>query len=587
MTGAEYIAAFLARVGCDRVFLLTGGACAFMIDAVARHPGMSYTCFQHEQSAAMAADAAWRVSRKVGVTMVTSGPGATNLITGIACSYFDSIPTIHITGQVNQRESSAFHDIKVRQSGFQETKIVEMVGPITKYAVMVKSGEELKRELAKAYQIALTGRMGPVLLDVPMDVQQEEVGDELIAVPAGPVARQASDSELRTLVGTLAEARRPVVLWGGGIAMAGVERAVADWLSRTGLPFVSSWAGVDAFSHDHPGYLGQIGVYGNRGANFVLQNADAVIVIGSRLDNRQRSGNVRNFASHAVVHVIDVDEEELKKYRGDGYRTMQLDLRALPDVLPQLERCNVSAEWRDYVAEMKRLYFGRETSTSALRLNTLSPYDVVRKINALADADAIVIGDTGACVCWLFQSWHVRRNTLFTAGGNSPMGYALPAAIGAKLEAPTRQVLSFNGDGGIQINLQDLQTIKHHKLDISIVIMNNRSYGIIKQFQDSYLGNRHEASSEGYSAPDFKGIARAYGLRYAKIDRIEQLTPKLLTGGAIIIDVALSEHTLIEPKLEMGRPINDQFPYLPADDYAYGNRFVDYPRPPSIGGSTG
>jgi acetolactate synthase-1/2/3 large subunit len=581
MTGAEYIAEFLARVGSDRVFLLTGGACAFMIDAVARHPGMRYTCFQHEQSAAMAADAVWRVSRKVGVTMATSGPGATNLITGIACSYFDSIPTIHITGQVNQRESSAFNDIKVRQSGFQETRIVEMVGPITKYAVMVKSGEELKRELAKAYQIALDGRMGPVLLDVPMDVQQEEVGDELIMVPESPAIWRASASEIRALAGSLAEARRLVVLWGGGIAMAGVEQVVADWLGETHLPFVASWAGMGAFSHDHPGYLGQIGVYGNRGANFVLQNADTVLVIGSRLDNRQRSGNVRNFAGNAVVHVIDVDEEELKKYRGDGYRTMRLDLRALPEVLPQLQQYDVSAEWRDYVAEMKQLYFGREISTSARQLNSLSPYDVVRRINALADEDAIVIGDTGACVCWLHQAWHVRRHSIFTAGGNSPMGYALPAAIGAKLETPSRQVLSFNGDGGIQINLQELQTVKHHKLDIAIIIMNNAGYGIIKQFQDSYLGNRYEASSDGYSAPDFKGIARAYGLRYTQIEHIEQLTPKLLTGGAIIIDVVLSEHTLIEPKLEMGRPINDQFPYLSADEYAYGNRFVDYPRSPA------
>ncbi len=582
MTGAEYIAAFLAKIGSDRIFLLTGGACAFMIDAVARNPALTYTCFQHEQSAAMAADTLWRVSRKVGVAMATSGPGATNLITGIACSYFDSIPSIHITGQVNQREGSAYHGANVRQSGFQETKIVDMVRPITKYAVMVRSGDELKRELAKAYAIAIEGRMGPVLIDVPMDVQQEEVGDLLEPIPIVPPPAPPEKHQLDLLAETLAGAKRPVVLWGAGIGLANQQESVAQWLRASNLPFVASWAGMSAFNHDHPSYVGQIGVYGNRGANFVLQNADAVIVIGSRLDNRQRSGNARNFAIDAVVHVVDTDEEELKKYLNDGYRTTQLDFRNLPAVLRDLPTPAQSPEWISYVAEMKQRYYGRETSQSAQRLNTLSPYDVVRRINALAEDNAVVIGDTGACVCWLHQAWAVRDHTLFTAGGNSPMGYGLPAAIGAKLETPGRQVVSFNGDGGFQLNIQELQTVSYHNLDIAIVIMNNQSYGIIKQFQDSYLEHRYTASRDGYGTPDFGRIAEAYGLRYARIENMDQITPELFKSGAIIIDVALSEHTLIEPKLEMGRPINDQFPYLPADEYVQGNRFVAYPRPDSM-----
>jgi acetolactate synthase I/II/III large subunit len=579
MTGAEYIAEFLARIGSDRVFLLTGGACAFMIDAVARHPKLSYTSFQHEQSAAMAADAQWRVARKVGVSMATSGPGATNLITGIACSYFDSIPSLHITGQVNQRESSLFHGANVRQSGFQETKIVEMVRPITKYAVLVKTADELRTGLAKAYSIATSGRMGPVLIDVPMDIQQIEVGDHIIlperivsdADPAQDVAKALTES--------LRSARRPVVLWGAGIGLADVQRETADWLRASGVPFVSSWAGLTFFDHDHPGFQGQIGVYGNRGANFVLQNADTVVVIGSRLDNRQRSGNASNFAAGATVHVVDVDAEELKKYGDDGYRTSQLDFRDLPAVLSKIEVPSVNRDWLDYLAEMKSRYYGKETSTSARRLNTLSPYEVVRRLNEVIAKDAIVIGDTGAAVCWLHQSFRVKHHTLFTAGGNSPMGYALPAAIGAKLVAPDRQVVSYNGDGGFQVNLQELQTIKHNDLDVAIVVMNNASYGIIKQFQDSYLGSRYTASRDGYSVPDFGKIAEAYGLRYTRIERLDQITPAIFEGGAIVIDVALSEHTLIEPKLEMGRPINDQFPYLGEAEYASGNRFVTYSRP--------
>ncbi|PZF78615.1 thiamine pyrophosphate-binding protein [Aestuariivirga litoralis] len=584
MTGAEYIAAFLARAGCRHVHAMTGGACAFMLDAVGRHPALELVCFQHEQAAAMAADAVWRVSRRVGVTMATSGPGATNLITGIACSFFDSIPSLHITGQVNQRESSAVHGAKVRQSGFQETRIVDMVRPVVKYAVLVRNVEELRRELAKGLAIALSGRMGPVLIDVPMDVQQAEMPDDM--PEAAPVTRPdpaPAAAAAEALGATLAAARRPLVLWGGGVNMAGAAPALARWLAQSGLPFVASWAGLDGFDHAMPGFLGQIGVYGNRGANFALQNADTVIVLGSRLDNRQRSGNPANFATGATVHVFDVDPAELQKY-GGAYRTTEIDLQLLPEILAAVQAPPVAADWQDYLRTMKARYHGRETSSSALRLNSLSPYDVVRRIRHLIAPDAIVAADTGAALCWLYQAFEVSRHRLFTAGGNSPMGYALCAAIGAKLEAPERQVVSYNGDGGFQVNLQELETVRRLGLDIAIVVMNNGSYGIIKQFQDSYLGGRYTGSQLGYSAPDFGRIAEAYGIRHARVERLEDMTPDLFRNGPTLIDVILSDQTLIEPKLEMGRPINDQYPYLADEDYAEGNRFVAYPRPPGFAG---
>jgi acetolactate synthase-1/2/3 large subunit len=583
ITGSEYIAEFLARIGSKHVFTLTGGACAFMIDAVGRNPALELICVQNEQAAAMAADAVWRVNKRIGVSMATSGPGATNLITGIACSYFDSIPSLHITGQVNQRESSSVHGAKVRQSGFQETNIVDMVRPITKYAVLVRSVEELREELVKAYTIAMTGRRGPVLVDVPMDVQQAMMEPDFPEIVLPTLAdSQDVEAVAAGLSASLSQARRPVVLWGGGVAMAGVEEQLAGWLADKGIPFVSSWAGMTAFDHDHPGFVGQIGVYGNRGANFVLQNADLVVVLGSRLDNRQRSGNPDNFAKGAVVHVLDVDVEEINKYGGGRYRGAAFDLAALPGVLGQVETPPVSDEWSSYVQRMKRTYFGQETSSTALKLNTLSPYEVVRRLSEIADENAIVAADTGAAVCWLHQSFKVKRHNLFTAGGNSPMGYALCAAIGAKLENPERQVISYNGDGGFQVNIQELQTVKHLGLDMAIVIMNNGCYGIIKQFQDSYLQSRYTASRDGYSTPDFGRIAAAYGLDYIRVERMEDLTPDLMKRGAIIIDVILSEQTLIEPKLEMGRPINDQYPYLSDAAYEEGNRFVDYPRPENL-----
>ena len=585
MTGSEYIAEFIARIGSRRVYTLTGGACAFMIDAIGRHPDLEVICVQNEQAAAMAADAVWRVERRVGVSMATSGPGATNLITGIACSFFDSIPSIHITGQVNQRESSSIHGAQVRQSGFQETKIVDMVRPITKYGVLVRSVEELKIELPKAYKIATSGRMGPVLIDVPMDVQQAEFDDDFPAFAEKAVG-QADTAHISEAVAAISailrNAERPVILWGGGVAMANAQRALSEWLDATGMPFVASWAGLSAFSHDHAGFVGQIGVYGNRGANFVLQNADAVIVLGSRLDNRQRSGNAANFAMGAKIHVLDIDGEEIRKYGGGRYTGTIIDLKALPQILRELSAPQLSEIWTSYVAEMKLTYSGGETSSTAKRLNSLSPYDVVRRIRDAIDRDAIVVGDTGAALCWLHQSFTVDKHTLFTAGGNSPMGYALCAAIGAKLSSPERQVISYNGDGGFQVNIQELQTIKHLGLDVAIVVMNNSAYGIIKQFQDSYLGSRYTASSDGYSTPDFGAVAKAYGLDYCRVENIDQITPELFRRGAIVIDVILSEETLIEPKLEMGRPINDQYPYLQKAEYENGNRFVSYPRSPAL-----
>ncbi|QDM33320.1 thiamine pyrophosphate-binding protein [Tardiphaga sp. vice352] len=581
MTGAEYIAEFLARIDSRHVFTLTGGACAFMIDAVGRHPALDVICVQNEQAAAMAADAVWRVDRRMGVSMATSGPGATNLITGIACSFFDSIPSLHITGQVNQRESSAIHGANVRQSGFQETKIVEMVRPITKYAVLVTTVDELRDELAKCYVIAMSGRMGPVLIDVPMDIQQAEIEPVFpdLTIVADAVDEQMVSDAVKAISDLMSGAERPVVVWGGGVAMADVKSELSDWLARSKVPFVASWAGLSAFSHDHPGFIGQIGVYGNRGANFVLQNADAVLVLGSRLDNRQRSGNADNFAIGAKVHVLDVDAEEIKKYGGGRYSGTSINLKALPAVLDALSQVSVGAEWRDYVSEMQERYRGCETSSTAKRLNSLSPYDVVRHLSEIVADDAIVAGDTGAAICWLHQSFNIKKQNLFTAGGNSPMGYALCAAIGAKLAAPDRQVISYNGDGGLQVNIQELQTIKHLGLDVAIVVMNNGSYGIIKQFQDSYMEGRYTASQDGYSTPDFGAVARAYGLDFQRVEKLSDLTPELFGRGPILIEVMLSDQTLIEPKLEMGRPINDQYPYLPQDEYERGNRFVAYPRP--------
>ena len=277
--------------------------------------------------------------------------------------------------------------------------------------------------------------------------------------------------------------------------------------------------------------------------------------------------------------VFDVDEEELKKFKADGYMTRCLDLAHLPRILSHIKFTGVAESWAVYAANMKADYFNKDISTYASRYNTLSPYAVVRQINGLVDEDAIVVADCGANLCWVYQSFFCTAQTLFTAGGNSPMGYSLPAAIGAAIEAPDRQIVCFIGDGGLLLNIQELQTLVEYDLNIVIVILNNGGYGIIRQFQDSYMESRHEASGKGVGLADFRAVIGAYGIDYVRVEGIGALTPELFgRRQAVVIDVILGEGTLIEPKLEMGRPINDQFPYVDDAAFEAANQFVTFSR---------
>lgn len=578
MTGAEYLAEFFAKINSNKIFVVTGGACAFIIDAVARNQELDYFPFHHEQSAAMAADSLWKIDKTVGVTVVTSGPGATNLITGIACSYFDSIPTIHITGQVNQNEKIIYAGAKVRQAGFQETNIVDMVKPITKYSVQVTNGKELKSELAKAYKIAVSGRMGPVLIDIPMDVQQEEVGEDMILPDLNNDVISDSESSIviEKIKNQFDNSERPLILFGAGVGLGNASSDVIDFINANGIPFVSSWNGSGFFNHDNENYFGSIGVYGNRGANFLLQSADKILVLGSRLDNRQR-GNVKKFAPLADVLVLDIDQGELDKHKNDqNYDVYIFNFINSKNVFKNLMLNNATNEnWINYCNAIKNKYFGIWPSSSAEKYNSLSPYEVVKKINANIKDDAIITVDDGANLCWVFQAFHRSNQTIYTAGGNSPMGYSFPAALGAAIHETRRQIICFTGDGSIQMNIQDLQTMSFMKLPIKLFILNNFGYGIIKQFQDTWFDSRYEATGNGYSQPDFGKIADAYELKYRKIAKIEDIKKNDLdSNDGIVFDVILHPNTLIEPKIDSGNPLHNMFPYMNLDNDAFELEFL-------------
>lgn len=592
MKGSTYIAKFLAAIGADNVYLVQGGACAFIVDAIGLEDGVTYTCFQNEQGAAMAADAVWRINGKLGTTMCTSGPGASNLITGIACSYYDSIPSLHICGQVNGKEVAQYRGAKVRQAGFQQMDIVSMTKPITKYAVAVTNAEELKHELKRCVEEAFTGRMGPVLIDIPMDVQTEDVGDELLLPDMEKLRKEANIhwpvEGLKTPAVTaqqvnefLKDAERPLVVFGAGPGLAGTQKNLEDWLKSTGIPFVASWSGMTFFDHTLPNYVGHFGVYGNRGGNYAIQNADKILVLGSRLDNRQRSGNPSTFAPKAKLMVLDIDKEELFKYDPEQYVSVEFDFRELPALIPLLQSNKGTQEWNDYVQDLRSKFFNKDTSSFAKTHGTLSPYLAVQKMQSVMNKDAISLTDAGANHCYIYQMFHRDQGQyLLTSSGHYAMGYSVPAAVGCALSAPGRQVISFNGDGGVQMNIQELQTIKEYGLDVKVVVFNNYGLCMIKQFQDSYMDSRYTATDygKGPGNPNFAKIADAYEMDYVRVESLDDINESLMRPGSRLIEIILDKGTLIEPKLEMGRGINDQFPYVTDEEFEQNNKFVKYER---------
>lgn len=581
MRGDQYVAQFLKAINSNKVFLVQGGACAFMLDAVGETPGMSYVAFQHEQAAAMAADALWRTSGQLGVTFCTSGPGASNLLTGIACGYYDSIPSLHICGQVNGKEVAQYKGAKVRQAGFQQMDIVSMAKPVCNYAVAVTKASELPLALKTAVEQAFTGRMGPVLVDIPMDIQTEDIGTDEILLPEIKVPSIADD-QAQIIANSVNEffqsGQRPLVVLGAGVELAGRQQEMVDWLQKTRTPFVASWSALNIFDHNMPNYLGHFGVYGNRGGNYVIQNADRILVLGSRLDNRQTSGNVDNFAPNARLMALDIDGEELIKYP-DRFTGIQVNLTHLDKILPNVAAPEASSDWLEYTNRIREKYLNTDISQESEKYNSLNPYSVVRKITSLLDNDAHIFADAGANHVWLYQMWNRKgRQKLFTSSGHYAMGYSLPAAIGSLIGNPEVQAVSFNGDGGVQMNIQELQTAREYGLDLKVVVFNNQGLGMIRQFQNSYMGGRHHATTQGQGpgVPDFARLAAAYGMKYTKVVDLKQLDSDLFAQGSRLIECVIDQRVLIEPKLEMGRPINDQFPYVTDEEFLENNQFVEY-----------
>ena len=586
---ADYVVDYIASLGTRHVFLVTGGAIVHVVDAAYRRSfekkDIECVCVQHEQAGAMAAEAYSRLGPGIGVAMATSGPGATNFLTGLCGCWFDSIPALFISGQVSMPESCDAVKTKPRQVGFQETDAVGIMTPVTKFAAKVADPKTIKYFLDKAVYMAKEGRPGPSLIDLPLDVQVADINPaELVGFDPQKEkdASTTTDSEevikkkIDEVTALMEKAERPVVLFAGGVKLAKAEKEAMEFAETLGYPILVSWGAFDILPHDHPQFVGHIGVYGNRGANFAVQNADLLITLGSRLDTRQTGGRVATFARGAKKVMVDIDKNEILKGRG-----LSIDVGICADVKkfldlfkPKLSRIKLpdikawrkrTEEWRSKYPAVLDTYYKQDKISSYAFLKILS--------DELAENEVIIV-DEGGNLVWTMQSFAIKKGQkLISTFGNSPMGYALPASIGAAFAINKKQLVCIDGDGGFQLNIQELQTVKYYNLPIKIFIMNNRSMGIIKQFQDLYFDSHYYASSPpyGYSAPDFVQVAKAYGIEAFAIKKPGEIKDgiqkALRHDGPILCDVYIDENQKLNPKLEFGRPLEDMTPYLSREEF--------------------
>lgn len=576
---SDVVAQFLAAEGIRHVFAISGGASLHLIHSIAETPGTTFVCPQHEQAGAMAADGYARVSGGLGCAVATSGPGATNLITGICSAYYDSVPVLYLTGQVATFRAKG--DTGVRQMGFQETDTVDICRTITKSAVLVTDPYRVRYELQRAVSIAKTGRPGPVLVDIPDDLQRLDIDPaKLIAdVPAPDISETpVSDAVLEDCIAAVRSAKRPVIIYGWGVHLARAEAEAGELARLLGIPVALTWAARDLMPHDDPLAIGGFGTHGVRFANYAVQNADLIISVGSRLDTKATGSPPSTFAREARIVMVDVDQTEIGKFARVGVKLhlgvvadARSFLRAFAD-RARHERFPGFAPWLERIEDWKRRYpaclpqYADEV--------TVNPYWLVNRLSRVLEEDEIIFSDTGCALAWMMQAFEFkRRQRFFHAFNNTPMGYSLPGAIGASFARPGRRIICIAGDGSLQMNIQELITVIRHQLPIKIFLFNNHGHSMVQQTQEMWLGAKYYATSidGGLAFPDFVAVAKAYGFPAARVRRNAEidnmLAEALASDGPYFLDIDIDPGHRVVPQVKFGRPNEDADPLLSREEF--------------------
>ena len=542
MKVSEYIINFLIKNDMTTVFAVTGGAIAPLIDAASKKIRVIF--FQHEQAAAMACEGFFRETGKIGVVMVTSGPGIQNAYNGICGCWYDGIPAIFISGQVSMSESLDKLKSKPRQKGFQEMPVTESIGPFTKFCKKITDTnlKHITDIFSNAVAQMINGRPGPVLIDFPVNIQMSTIHN------------------ITEIVQTISESKKPLVVYGMGMRYAESD--------RLNIPFVTSWAAKDLFPHDDPFNIGSIGIYGAREANFAVQNCDCLIILGSRLDTRQ-TGYTRKFSNQSKKIMVDIDENEIEKLNESGIQidfSIVSDLKTFMSILPPIEWSN--QEWMNTLNNWKVKYAHPKKGV----------YTFLSSINF--PCNTTIIPDTGGNVSWAMQSIDIRKGQrMYTNLGNSSMGFSLPCSIGAAFSDPTRVITCIIGDGGLQMNIQELKTVVDYNLNIKILVINNNGYGIIKQFQDAYFQSNYIGTE--FTRIDFCSIAKAYNMKATRVTVSDLLDSSIFSEhGPILVDIIIDPNQQIYPKLEFGNSLEHMYPpveldFIPIHDRIERNGWVN------------
>lgn len=583
---SDYIAKRLKEVyGVTNLFMVSGGGAMHLNDSFGKY--IPYICNHNEQACAIAAEGYARVNQELAVVNVTTGPGGLNCLNGVFGEWTDSVPVLYISGQVKFSTTIAScPDIPLRQLGDQEVDIISVVSPLAKYAKMVTNPNEIKYHLDRAIYEATTGRKGPVWLDVPINVQASIIEEDDLKEFVPP-KKSTYDLKISAVIEKLKKSKRPLLIAGHGIRLAGMINVFKNIIDNYDIPFVTTFNGFDMIPSNHKNFVGRIGTIGQRCGNFALQNADLVICLGTRNNIRQASYNFENFAKNAYKISVDIDEAELDK------PTVRPDLKInadLAEFLPEFDKTlnpdilkNMSSDWLEFSKKLQAKYSFENTKEYRQSGDRINVYNFVRRVTELMkEKDVCVMANATATIC-TFQTAEIKENQrFFSNSGDASMGYDLPAAIGACVANNRKNTVCFAGDGSIMMNLQELQTIKHHNLPIKIFLLNNDGYISIKQTQNNFFEGRNTGAgtNSGVTTPDFVKVGNAFGIESFRITNPQDVDisiEKMLNSeNPMICEVMVNPDYIFTPKLSSRKledgtmispSLEDMYPFLERDEF--------------------
>ncbi|HIA66719.1 TPA: thiamine pyrophosphate-binding protein [Candidatus Poribacteria bacterium] len=581
---ADYVMLFLESIGIEDVFTVSGGGSIFLDDALGQSK-IKYYCCHHEQAVAMASEAYARVNGEIGVSLVTSGPGGTNAITGVAGCWIDSVPNLIISGQVYLNQTIG--DSGLRQLGVQEINIIDIVDPITKYAVMVKKANKIKYHLQKAVHIAKTGRPGPVWVDIPADIQRADINENELEEFTPNENPTSLDSNLKSKVTKIAQllksSKRPLIHVGQGVKISKATKEFLAFVKSYDLPFVTARNANDIVATNHELYVGRPGTFGQRGANFAVQNSDFYLAIGTRLALSQTGYFSRDYARNAKKVMVDIDQTELDK------KTLSIDIKVQSDAKVFLMELNqeLSGVSLDISSWIRQCQHWKEKYPVMIpehkrHKSPVNSYYFVDILSEILTSKDVIVTDMGIAFQGTHQAFKIKEGQkLFTNSGFAAMGWGLPASIGACVANQNKRTICISGDGGLQLNIQELATIMHNKLPIKLFVLNNGGYLTIKQTQEHGFGGQLMGCNQatGLSFPDVLKLAEAYKIRSIRLDNQENLKHKLKqvvdSKGPVVCEIIMDPDQKQIPKVLNRKkpdgtmeasPVEDMYPYLAPEE---------------------